>query len=478
MQQLRQLGKAGGLALLLLIAPVMVVADEVTLPELLFTEIKVKNDSAGYDEYIEITNTTEKPIDLRGYTLAYYNAPVPADDQLPVEAVVADGLLPADAAVVLAKKPGQIADAYTSPLTSMADSGGLLQLVAADDTVIDEIAWTSTAGQANESVVHVPSNSASQSLHRDYQPQLPVDEEGNTLSWTLGEPEPASSLLIAPPEPEIPDENDDDVPEQPQDGDDEALPGEDDDAEEEAPAEAEQTAERYLPVLINELVPNPAAPATDEDDEYIELYNPNAEPVDLEGYKLQTGNSYSYSFVFTAHSIEPGSYLTVYSSESDLTLANSGGKARLLDPNGVIVNEAEPYGTAKDGLSWSFIGSAWEWTTQQTPNAANKADSPEVKAATAKKSKTKAKKATAKKAAAKKSSKKSGAAERAEYEEPPVVAQDTPIHPSALAVVAGLALLYGAYEYRHDFQNRLYQFRRYRENRRGLRAKPEGRGIN
>lgn len=45
-------------------------------------------------------------------------------------------------------------------------------------------------------------------------------------------------------------------------------------------------------ISITELLPNPAAPATDDADEFVELFNGSDEPVRLRGYKLQTGNSY------------------------------------------------------------------------------------------------------------------------------------------------------------------------------------------
>jgi hypothetical protein len=226
---------------------------------------------------------------------------------------------------------------------------------------------------------------------------------------------------------------------------------------------ADNIATRYLPLNVTELLPNPAPPATDDADEYVEIYNPNAEPVDLEGYKVQTGKSYSYTYIFGGGSIAPGAYLVLYSSESNLTLANTGGKARVLDPAGAIVSETDPYDDAADGATWSYIGNAWEWTTTATPGAANIFA---AKLAIAKKA---ASKTTAKaKVAAAKTSKKtnkpgSGTSSSAFGNE---AVQPSSLHPLIIAVIGGAALLYGAYEYRTDVANFVYKLRRNRKTRR------------
>jgi hypothetical protein len=228
---------------------------------------------------------------------------------------------------------------------------------------------------------------------------------------------------------------------------------------------ADNTATRYLPLNVTELLPNPAPPATDDADEYVEIYNPNTEPVDLEGYKVQTGKSYSYTYIFGGGSIAPGAYLVLYSSESNLTLANTGGKARVLDPAGVTVSETDPYDGAADGATWSYIDNTWEWTTTATPGAANMFT---AKLAASKKATTKtAAKPKAKVAAAKTSKKTnkpgSGAGSSAFGNE---AAQPSVLHPLIIAVIGGAALLYGAYEYRTDVANFVYKLRRNRKTRR------------
>src|SRR5690606_29741077 len=119
----------------------------------------------------------------------------------------------------------------------------------------------------------------------------------------------------------------------------------------------------FLPIQIMELLPNPGTPKTDANDEFIELYNPHNELVDLAGYRLETGSEFNHVFTFGSRTIAAQTYMVLYAAETNLTLANSGGKARLLDPAGVVVSETAVYDAAKDNMSWTFTGSTWQWST-------------------------------------------------------------------------------------------------------------------
>lgn len=127
----------------------------------------------------------------------------------------------------------------------------------------------------------------------------------------------------------------------------------------------------YLAIQINELLANPASPLKDSEAEFIELYNPHNTAVSLKGYTLQTGDSFSYSYTFPNVLIEPGEYLAIYSSETKLVLSNTSGRARLLDPAGVKVDETEAYQDVKDNQAWAVLQDIWQMTDKPTPNAPN-----------------------------------------------------------------------------------------------------------
>src|SRR5690606_33923349 len=94
-------------------------------------------------------------------------------------------------------------------------------------------------------------------------------------------------------------------------------------------------------------------------------------PVDLEEYVLETGMQYSYRFTLPNLSIGPGEYLALYSLDTNLTLSNSEGRARLLDPAGDVLFEVPVYQDAKPDTAWAIIGEVWQWTTQPTPGESN-----------------------------------------------------------------------------------------------------------
>lgn len=241
----------------------------------------------------------------------------------------------------------------------------------------------------------------------------------------------------------------------------------------------------YAHLTITELLPNPAAPQTDDQDEFVELYNPNDAAVLLAGYKLQVGNNYSYSFTFDTQSIEPKSYFVVTSGTSSISLANSGGRARLLDPAGNVLCETDPYVNAPEGESWAYVDGKWQWTSSTTSAAENifmpplvgalaktkAVNSSPKKASTAPKvGSTKAKTGSGVKSA--KVSTKTGAATTASASS----ASKAPlIHIAVLASVGLLAVLYAAYEYRTDIANAIYKLRRNRADRRAHRQATKGR---
>lgn len=232
--------------------------------------------------------------------------------------------------------------------------------------------------------------------------------------------------------------------------------------ETEAAADADQPAVQ-LPAAdigldapqLSELLPNPRGAGNDTTDEFIELYNPNAQPFDLTGFTLLTGLTTTHSYVFPAGTVLPATgFQAFYSEETKLSLSNTASQVTLLDPFGNVLSTAEPYNKAKDGLSWSSAKGKWYWTTQATPGASNVIEQPAAKqAAQAKKKKPTFKAAGVVGA---KTTKLAAGPESSGFEEG---RQGTTIHFGTLALVAAGALLYGAYEYRRDIANRLSQFR-------------------
>lgn len=205
---------------------------------------------------------------------------------------------------------------------------------------------------------------------------------------------------------------------------------------------------------VTELLPNPVGTGNDSTDEFIELYNPNDKAFDLNGFSLQTGTTSLHTYTFPAGTVlPPKAFKAFYSSATGLSLSNSGGQARLLDPYGDSISASGVYKTAKDGTAWALADGKWYWTTAASPGKANVIKQPVAK------KKVSPSKTTSAHKAAKGSAGKPGAAGTSGASPASDLIPDTPIHMRTLVLIAGLAILYGIYEYRADLANRIYRFR-------------------
>lgn len=221
---------------------------------------------------------------------------------------------------------------------------------------------------------------------------------------------------------------------------------------------------------LTELLPNPGSPGSDAEDEFIELYNPNDATYDLSGFMVYAGAATAKKYTFPEGTLLPArSFMAFFSADTHLSLTNSGGQVRLLDPLDREIAATAQYTAARDNQSWSRIQGAWQWTTVPTPHAANVLQVPATAAKTTKSMQKTAASAT------KSTSAHSTATPTPAAQTAATVVDETPVHPWVLAGVGGLALLYGAYEYRRDVANRIHQFRRNRADRRADRARITGR---
>jgi len=125
-----------------------------------------------------------------------------------------------------------------------------------------------------------------------------------------------------------------------------------------------------LPLFVTELLPN--AIGADTGNEFIEIYNPNDEPVELSAYKLYVGTNLEGTYDFPIGVLLPSqSYRSFTNSEIAFTLVNSSGKVALKTQDGRAVFETPMYSDLEEGVSWAFIGEAWEYTYAPTPGSEN-----------------------------------------------------------------------------------------------------------
>jgi hypothetical protein len=416
------------------------------------------------DEFVVVQNTSGADLPLSEYWLGYSSSDT-ATNIVPT-AQLPDVTLPADGVVLLNNGSAETCDAslVTSlAFSSLSDSKGTLELrhlvntgETSSFTTIQRVNW----GKADADMIQIANEG---SLPEDANAVWYKDAGNYASVWQLGDYQNCTltvtnfTTLPAPPEPTVT-----------------WLP-----AASSPPSVIvrtvvitdNRTGSAHIPasdiglkaLQLSEILPNPASPQTDTDDEFIELYNPNGAAFDLSAFQLQIGSTTSstiHSYTFPDGTVLPPQSFKAFKSETThLSLNNSGGQVWLVDPLDHTVTQSDVYGAAKDGQSWVNADGKWQWTLQATPDAANKIAAPAGSAST-KTATVNGRNVAAVKGATTNSASGNLAAGSAQS-----VAQVTPVHPLTLVLVVLAALLYGAYEYRQDLANRLYEYRRYRAAR-------------
>lgn len=320
----------------------------------LISEIKLGGAVAGQPtQFVELFNDSANPIDLAGWSLEYakVSSTISSSDCSSPDwkAIDASSNVRKDNLSGVVQPRGRIIFE-----TSLNDNvGGSLRLkqTAVDQSsvsIFDLVGWGSSGSPAKcyeTAQAIIPANGSSIKRIFDNDGH-PIDTDNNSTDFSLtGQlPSPEVDPPVVTPDPD-------------------PMPDPD--------PEPEPTTETYLPVTISELLPNPSSPQTDDEDEFVEIYNPNNEAVNLEGYKIQTGLNFNYSYTLPAIQIASKSYLALDSAQTNLTLSNTSSVARVLDPGGAVNHTSDIYDKVGEGESWALVDGEWVVTDQVTPNEPN-----------------------------------------------------------------------------------------------------------
>ncbi len=293
------------------------------------SEVRLGTAASASDEFVELYNNSSVDADISGWSLYYKSA---TGKTWSKKATIGpSATLKAHNFWVLASEI-----AANTPLSSgLAQTGGNIELRDGQDASMDRLAWGSGDNALGQPT---PAPASDEVLFRGYADatHTMVNTDNNFNDFSLTTTASPGAITVTLPNP-------------PGDGD----PG------------------TYAPLVINELLPNPASPLTDNSDEFIELYNPTSTTVDLAGWSLRDASG--KVFELKGQTIEANGYLSLPSSETAISLNNSGDEVELIAPNGSVADRSADYGTAKEGLSWGLVGGAWTWTVSPTPGAPNSA---------------------------------------------------------------------------------------------------------
>jgi hypothetical protein len=414
----------------------------------LISELMTATSASASQEFIELYNPSAMAVPLTGWTIEYKSATSADITTSWSKKATLTASIPGYGFYLIAPKESYpLADLNWTG--AMAASAGVIRLKNDAGVVIDTLGYGSTAIGAETLPAAAPATG--QSIER-----LP-----GRLSETRGNDQDTNSNALDFIIRQVPD---------PQTT---ASPVEHNDTPTADNIDTSVTDDvpTYLPLLITELLPNPMSPLTDSEDEFIELYNPNDVAVDVTGYKLQGGTNFRGSYTLTSQSVASHAYLLLTSSQTHISLTNSGGAVRLLDPEGALLDQSADYDAADDGLSWSLVNDIWQWSLQTTPGQPNQLVVPIIaspatnKAATPKKAA--AKKATPAKPKASKTPAKPKVAKPKAAKKPttkiPIQVAAASVRLSTWLIIA-LAIFtigYACYEFRDDIHHYYRKLRRH-----------------
>lgn len=140
-------------------------------------------------------------------------------------------------------------------------------------------------------------------------------------------------------------------------------------------------------IEISEIVPNPEGSDTTE---FIELYNPTDEDIDLGGLKLDDEEGGSRAYTIPDETIiKAGEYKIFARQDTKLALNNTSDSVRLLYPDGTIIKEIR-FDDVEEGAAYiQDENENWIWSGSLTPGKEN--DISLLKTASTKRTVTKSK---------------------------------------------------------------------------------------
>lgn len=130
---------------------------------------------------------------------------------------------------------------------------------------------------------------------------------------------------------------------------------------------------KHPTILISEIFPNPAGA---DDNEFIELFNPNGIDIDLGGWQLDDSEKGSKIWQIPQNTIiASDGYLAFFKEQTKITLNNSNDSVKIINPAKKISAQID-YNQSAEGASYcaDLYNDSWYWSYNLTPNEENEID--------------------------------------------------------------------------------------------------------
>ena len=304
---------------------------DVVINEIVWTGTEVSSN----DEWIELFNNTNSPIDLEGWHI--FHATQKGEKG---SIINLSGTISPKGFYILERTdettlPEIVADKiYTGALNN---KGELLQLVNSKGTVIDEIDCTGGWFTGNNKTKQTMERINPKAVGNGFQNWQTSQNPGGT-------PKAKNSIIIIQ------------------------------SSEEPTPKPEIQSKEPQLityssGIVINEILPSPRG--EDKLEEWLEILNKNDEEIDLSGWKIQDTKGAVTTYTFPEGTlIGLKGFLILARPTTNITLNNDGDGLELIQPDEKVIDEVY-YEKALEGKSFNRINNDWQWSPVLTPGAEN-----------------------------------------------------------------------------------------------------------
>jgi hypothetical protein len=130
------------------------------------------------------------------------------------------------------------------------------------------------------------------------------------------------------------------------------------------------TKNPVIPLLINELLPDPEG--SDSDNEWVEIKNPSDREAILDGWTLDDGEGGSKPYKLDGKKVAPESFLVISSKDSGIALNNDKDDVRLFSYEGIIIDQAHYDKTETGKAVARKSDNTWTVSSLLTPGEENK----------------------------------------------------------------------------------------------------------